>query len=134
MNNNQNATVGAIVAADYRTASVFKKYGIDFCCNGNRTVGEACREGGIDAGILAKELEEVTDNSQSEITGLDFKSWPLDLLADYIEKKHHRYVTTQIPILQGYLLKICSVHGSRHPGLHEIRNSLMNVPQSFLLT
>ncbi len=75
MNNNQNATVGTIVAADYRTASVFKKYGIDFCCNGNRTVGEACREGGIDAGILEKELEEVTDNSQSEITGLDFKSW-----------------------------------------------------------
>lgn len=121
MNSNQNATVGTIVAADYRTASVFKKYGIDFCCNGNRTVGEACREGGMDVGILEKELDGVTENGQSEIAGLDFKSWPLDLLADYIEKKHHRYVTVQIPILQGYLLKICSVHGSRHPELHEIR-------------
>ncbi len=38
--NNQN--IGELVAQDYRAASVFKKYGIDFCCQGNRTISDAC--------------------------------------------------------------------------------------------
>ncbi|KKM81357.1 hypothetical protein LCGC14_1330670, partial [marine sediment metagenome] len=50
----------------------------------------------------------------------DFKTWPLDLLADYIEKKHHRYVESQIPVLNQYLAKLCRVHGERHPELLEV--------------
>jgi regulator of cell morphogenesis and NO signaling len=38
---NQHQIIGELVAHDYRTASVFKKYGIDFCCQGNRTISDA---------------------------------------------------------------------------------------------
>lgn len=31
-------TVGNIAAKDYRKAEVFKKFGIDFCCAGNRSL------------------------------------------------------------------------------------------------
>ena len=41
-------------------------------------------------------------------------------MVDYIEKKHHRYVEAQIPILNQYLAKLCRVHGDRHPELFEI--------------
>ena len=34
----QEKTIGEMVAEDYRTAAVFKKYEIDFCCNGNRSL------------------------------------------------------------------------------------------------
>ena len=34
--------VGDIVAGDYRTAAVFEKHGIDFCCGGAVTVAAAC--------------------------------------------------------------------------------------------
>src|SRR5690606_30884904 len=51
----------------------------------------------------------------------DYQSWPLDLLADYIEKKHHRYVQDKTLELQPYLDKICKVHGQNHPELFEIR-------------
>jgi regulator of cell morphogenesis and NO signaling len=30
--NADNRTIGEIVAADFRTAAVFEKHGIDFCC------------------------------------------------------------------------------------------------------
>ncbi|WP_370098123.1 DUF542 domain-containing protein, partial [Xanthomarina gelatinilytica] len=32
--------IGQYVAEDYRTAGVFSKYGIDFCCKGHRTIEE----------------------------------------------------------------------------------------------
>ncbi|MBS1601974.1 MAG: DUF542 domain-containing protein, partial [Bacteroidetes bacterium] len=41
-------TLGQIVAGDFRKANVFKRYGLDFCCGGKKTVREACAEKGID--------------------------------------------------------------------------------------
>lgn len=38
MKNLDEKTIGEIVADNYRTASVFKEYNIDFCCKGNRTI------------------------------------------------------------------------------------------------
>ena len=38
MENLIEKTIGEIVAEDYRTAAVFESYGIDFCCNGNRSI------------------------------------------------------------------------------------------------
>jgi regulator of cell morphogenesis and NO signaling len=121
MDNNKKVTIGAIVATDYRTADVFRKYGIDFCCNGNRSIDDACKEGNLDATLIENDLQALTVSGGSQESAIDFKSWPFDLLADYIEKKHHRYVATQIPVLQAYLLKITSVHGGRHPELQEIK-------------
>jgi regulator of cell morphogenesis and NO signaling len=45
----ENQIIGELVAKDYRTASVFKKYSIDFCCQGNRTIQEACDKKNIDS-------------------------------------------------------------------------------------
>jgi regulator of cell morphogenesis and NO signaling len=53
-------------------------------------------------------------------SGIDFNSWPLDLLVDYIEKTHHRYVEEKTPILLQFLDKLASVHGSNHPELLQI--------------
>jgi len=111
-------TIGQIVADDYRSAAVFEKFGIDFCCSGNRGIDEACEQKNVDASELRKKLEIAIAETAAETT--DYKSWPLDLLADYIEKKHHRYVEERIPVLTQYLSKINKVHGARHPELQQI--------------
>lgn len=110
--------IGALVAEDYRTASVFKKNGIDFCCNGNRSIDDACKAKRIDADKVVMQLREATQAGSAD--GEDFKTWPLDLLADYIEKKHHRYVETRTEEIRPFLDKVCRVHGERHPELLEI--------------
>jgi regulator of cell morphogenesis and NO signaling len=115
---NQNHIIGELVAQDYRTASVFKKYGIDFCCQGNRTIQDACDKKNIDSNIVVNDLERVIKEQSNDAT--DYKSWPLELLADHIEKRHHRYVEHKILEIQPYLNKICRVHGERHPELFEI--------------
>ncbi len=114
----EQRTIGEIVAENYRAATVFKKYKIDFCCNGGRSIEEACRTKDISIWELTKELDEAMKAGNN--SAIDYHSWPLDLLADYIEKKHHRYVESRIPEIKPFLEKLCRVHGDRHPELLEI--------------
>ncbi len=116
----ENQIIGELVAKDYRTASVFKKYSIDFCCQGNRTIQEACDKKNIDSKKVLEDLDTLVQTKSEATT--DYQSWPLDLLADYIEKKHHRYVQDKTLEIQPYLDKICRVHGEHHPELFEIKN------------
>ena len=58
---------------------------------------------------------------ESPDTTADFQSWPADLLTDYIEKKHHRYVQSKTAEIKPYLDKVCRVHGDRHPELWKIQ-------------
>ncbi|WMJ73602.1 iron-sulfur cluster repair di-iron protein [Cytophagaceae bacterium ABcell3] len=118
MNITEEKTIGQIVADDYRTAAVFEKFGVDFCCKGNRTISEVCEKNNLSHEKLLTDLNKVT--LEKESSNSDYKSWPLDLLADYIEKKHHRYVAEKIPVIQQYLKKLSSVHGKQHPELFEI--------------
>jgi regulator of cell morphogenesis and NO signaling len=119
MNISEDIIIGQLVAEDYRTAAVFHTYGIDFCCQGNRTLKDACTKKNIDTQNIVNDLNSVV-NQQSG-NSHDYQSWHLDLLADYIEKKHHRYVVEKTPIIKQYLEKICEVHGVHHPELFEIK-------------
>ncbi|WP_334126565.1 iron-sulfur cluster repair di-iron protein [Empedobacter brevis] len=115
--NTKTDLIGEMVAEDFRTAAIFKKHGIDFCCRGGRTIEEACENKLLDAEKIYLELENLPAQTEGNI---DFKSWPLDLLAEYVEKKHHFYVEEKTPILLAFLDKLCKVHGERHPELYEI--------------
>ena len=112
-------TIGQITAQDYRAAAVFEKFGLDFCCKGNRTIEDACERKGLKASAVYAALEQL--NEQSGGDQIDFNSWPLDLLIDYIEKKHHRYVQDKTLEIQPYLDRICKVHGEHHPELFDIK-------------
>ena len=118
MNDTLEKSIGQLVAEDYRTAQVFKAHKIDFCCKGNRTLTEVATKKGLNLEAISEELEAVRSNGQENLP--DFKTWPLDLLIDYIEKTHHRYVEKQIPVLKQYLNKLNRVHGERHPELFDI--------------
>ena len=110
-------TIGEMVAEDFKAAEVFRKYKIDFCCKGNRTIEEACENKKFNIDDVYKDLENLSNQKSNDI---DFNSWPLDLLADYVEKTHHRYVEENTAVLLQYLNKLCKVHGDRHPELFEI--------------
>lgn len=114
----ERTTIGEYVAKDFRTAAVFSKHGIDFCCKGNRTIEEVCDQKKITKTNLLNELNIVLNTkNDSEI---DYNSWPLDLLVDYIEKTHHRYVEEKTTILLPFLDKLCKVHGNDHAELFQI--------------
>lgn len=118
MNIQEKTMIGDFVAHDFRTAAIFTKYGIDFCCKGQRTIDEVCAKENINEANLLHDLNAVlATKNDSEI---DFNSWSLDLLIDYIEKTHHRFVEEKTPVILQFLDKLCSVHGSNHPELFKI--------------
>lgn len=119
MNVLEQPTIGEYVAKDFRTASVFSKYGIDFCCKGNRTIEEACEKKGMDFSQIENEVTQLLETKSDG--AIDFKSWPSDLLIDYIEKTHHRYVEEKSTVLVAFLDKLCKVHGHNHPELFAIK-------------
>ncbi len=114
---NNNSTVADIVANNYKTATIFKLYGIDFCCNGNRTIEEVTTKKDIDPDTLINKLIRIDRGSKSNN---DYQNWSLDFLCDYIYQTHHTYVENRIPELLEYLNKIAKVHGKNHPELHEV--------------
>lgn len=119
MTNVNNNTIGKIVAENYKTATIFKKYGIDFCCKGNRSLEQVCANKNIDIEQITIELNKAVNNTTLG-SDINFNSWDLDLLTDYIEKTHHRYVENKIPEIKAYLEKTNQVHGAAHTELAEI--------------
>lgn len=118
-------TLGEIAAKDLRKAEVFKKYGLDFCCGGKKTVKEACAEKGIDITKVEKELQQADKNPSAR--PLPYNDWGLDFLADYIVNTHHAYVRKTLPEIRGYALKVAQVHGGRHPELIPIQQLVEEV-------
>ncbi len=112
------STIGEIVADDFRTAAVFTKYHIDFCCKGFRTIEEVCKKRDIDETVLIEYILDAKKNTANQ--SFDYKTWPVDVITDYLTKTHHRYINEKAPIIIQYLTKLAGVHGAIHPELHEI--------------
>ena len=118
-------TVGEIVTNDFRTSTIFKEAGIDFCCGGQQTLREACKEKGIEEKYLQGKISNLNDNDIA--TSLNFKEWDLPFLIDYIVNTHHKYVVNTLPDLVFYTGKIASVHGEHHPELIDISHKIAEV-------
>jgi regulator of cell morphogenesis and NO signaling len=117
MENIDNMTVAEIVTENIKTADVFKKNGIDFCCGGNVPVKEVCDKKGIDFNSIKDEL---TNIGNAPSNAHDFNSWDLDFLADYIVNTHHKYVIEANDLLVQYSDKVASVHGHHYTEVVEI--------------
>lgn len=126
-----NMTVGEIVANDFRTASIFKNSGIDFCCGGKQSIAYACQQKGINTTEIEKQILElqVTPLGPSQ----NFNEWSLGFLCEYIVNTHHNYVQKTLPELMFYTQKIADVHGDHHPELIEIASIFSQINTELLL-
>jgi regulator of cell morphogenesis and NO signaling len=111
-------TVGEIVAANYRSAKVFEKHGVDFCCGGNVALAAICKNKGLDLATITAELEAV--KSEPVEQSQNYASWEMPFLADYIINAHHSYIKGNIKQISTYTHKIAAVHGENHPEVIQI--------------
>lgn len=119
----KETTIRDIVVDNFRTAAVFQRHGLDFCCRGNRPLAEACDDKGIDPAAVLNELSAV-----GNATDLPrYTQWEAGMLADYITANHHAYVREMLPVLYQHTEKIASVHGVKHPELAEVAGLIREV-------
>lgn len=128
MENIDNKTVAEIVTENIKTADVFKKNGIDFCCGGNVKVQEICAKKGVD---YSKLKEDILNIGMAPKGSSDFNTWELDFLTDYIINTHHRYVKEANELIIQYSDKVAKVHGHHYTEtieinklFHELANEL----------
>lgn len=113
----KDKTVAELVTKNIKTAHVFKKYGIDFCCGGGISIEKACENKEID---FSKLEEELLAADAPVAKNLNYDSWELDFLTDHIVNVHHSYVEESIPLLIQYTARVAKVHGEHHPEVVEI--------------
>lgn len=115
---NESRTIADMVTENIRTAHVFRKYGIDFCCGGGVSLRKASEKAKIDYEKLSEELLKVDTPVQVE---QDFNNRRPDELADHISNVHHKYIEENIPLIIGYANRVVQVHGQHYPELIQIQ-------------
>jgi regulator of cell morphogenesis and NO signaling len=123
-------TVGEIVASDIRTAEVFKRLGIDFCCNGKRTLFEACVRADVPIQTVVEALHQLPAGERHP--SQTFDEWELGFLADYVLNVHHRYLYENLPFIEELMEKVVTKHKDRYPILPVVQRAFLDLKADLL--
>jgi regulator of cell morphogenesis and NO signaling len=119
-------TVGELAAQCPGATREFEKLGIDYCCGGTRTLGEACAEAKITVEQAMARLQEGLASSQTK----DQRNWQAASMADliaHINGTHHVFVRSECSRIENLVAKVVSVHGKNHPELLEVQNIFVDL-------
>ena len=116
------ATLGDLVTADPRRSRVFERLGIDYCCNGQRSLSDATVAAGLDLETVTAALDIPDPAPLPQWQHLENAA-----LAHDIVDTHHAYLWEEMPRLLELVDKVHAVHGEKHPELTEVREAYHRV-------
>jgi regulator of cell morphogenesis and NO signaling len=120
-------TVGELVAERPGRSRVFQSLGIDFCCQGGRTLQEACERKQVAVDLVVDQLEaELADKTAPAFNPAEL---PAHELAEYIVETHHEFLREELPRLHAMAERVANVHGAHTPSLVEVFNTFLGVEE-----
>lgn len=117
---NGEEQIGEIVSDFPGASNLFKKYNIDFCCGGKRTLTKALRQRKLDEEAFLQQLNEAYRKRQSNQHTVDWRKARYLELVDHIMETHHDYLREELPVLSAFVTKVAYRHGAAHPELTEL--------------
>ncbi|MEH7459543.1 iron-sulfur cluster repair di-iron protein [Bacillus sp. JJ1127] len=128
----KTSIVGEIVTVFPQSSDLFKKYRIDFCCGGDKTIEVATQTKEISSDELLKILnQQYTLYKSNNNESTNWSEVNLSTLIDHIIEKHHRFIQEELPQLSPYVTKVFRVHGQTeshlsivHRLFHELKLEL----------
>jgi regulator of cell morphogenesis and NO signaling len=124
-------SVTEIVSNDYRTADVFLKYGIEFCCGGKWPLEMVCASKNLDITLLISELEKASRTVQVS-NNLRFDEWSPVFLSDYIVNVHHQYARIALPAVVEYVKRFLDGHLKKYPELEKLQSLVNKLHDDFI--
>ena len=123
--------VGTIVSKHPSSARLFEDLKIDYCCNAQLSLAEACDRQHLDLNATLAALQQITSLS---VEGDALRSADLSLseLIHHLESTHHAYLHQALPRLQALASEVAAVHGDRNPRLVELRALLEHLAVELL--
>jgi regulator of cell morphogenesis and NO signaling len=112
-------TLADIVLADARTAAVFDRLGMDYCCHGHQTLEDAATDAGLRSETIASEIAALGPPTRGG--GREEEWTDLAALTRHITDHHHAYIRQIVPTVRAWLDKLVTRHGARHAELRDIR-------------
>jgi regulator of cell morphogenesis and NO signaling len=101
---------------------VLEKFGIDYCCGGQRSLEQACGDRNLNLEQVIESLGTAAASPRSSQGGNHWQSGTLADLISHINTTHHKYTREEISRLGPLFDKVLNVHGKKHPELLEMRH------------
>jgi regulator of cell morphogenesis and NO signaling len=118
-----DSTIAEIVRDDYRTADVFKNYGLNYCCGGLVTLKAACALKNLDCDLILSELNAASRTVLLP-NNLCFNEWRAAFLIEYIQNIYHAYLQAFLPMLGNNLAAFANSHKKQYPFLPELEETV----------
>jgi regulator of cell morphogenesis and NO signaling len=122
-------TVRELALENTTATRVFEKLGIDYCCGGNKSLGDACRASNLSVDQVIDSLEMAEEAAHAARKDRNWQIEPLADLIAHIKNTHHKYTSEEMARLVPLLDKVCSVHGKNHPELQRVRENFQSLVQ-----
>lgn len=104
------STLGQLASTLSGASRVFHRHGLDFCCGGHVSLGEACAAAGLEADSLIAEIQDEAKDAGS------FERWgtrSLPEVIDHILERFHEPHRREIPRLLAMARRVEEVHAEK---------------------
>lgn len=108
-------TVREVALQMPESTRLFEQLKIDYCCGGNRPLGQACASAGIDVDSVMKTLGEMGQSTSANSS--NFQNTSLPELIEHILNTHHVFTKSEMDRLEALTAKVIGAHGENHPEL-----------------
>jgi regulator of cell morphogenesis and NO signaling len=105
--------MGALAVQRPESMDLFRKYHMDYCCKGERSIYKACAEHQVDPVSFLKEFRKLTPRDME----LHPEMMRPGKLAKYINQVYHDYARERVPVIFYYFGKVMGRFGDVHPEL-----------------
>ena len=112
--------LGELVLERPEAMRYFEGLGLDYCCGGHRSLGEACATAGLQSEAVLAGLASLEAPAAGTPSLQAWTQASLQALIAHIVPTHHDYLRTELPRLERLLDKVLAAHGGRHPELGRV--------------